>query len=100
MKVKVRKVVKVKVKVGSVIVWEWTYVLQPLEVKVTIEVPPPLILNRTRLVFHQFSNSTKQVLAIEGLLLLFIVLADKLVIILEPLENLEMLDIIIVWKLS
>ena len=65
-----------------------------------IEGPPSLILNRTRLVFHQFSNSTKQVLVIEELLLLFIVLADKLVIILEPLENLEMLDIIIVWKLS
>ena len=79
---------------------EWAYVQLSLEVKVAIEVPPSLILNRTRLVFHQFSNSTKQVLAIEGLLLLFIVLADKLVIILDPLENLEMLDIIIVWKLS
>ena len=84
----------------KIIVWEWTYILNTLEVKVVIEVPPSLILNRTRLVFHQFSNSTKQVLAIEGLLLLFIVLADKLVIILDPLENLEMLDIIIVWKLS
>ena len=80
--------------------WEWGYVLEPLEVKVTIEGPPSLILNRTRFVFHKFSNSTKQVLAIEGLLLLFIVLADKLVIILDPLENLEMLDVIIIWKLS
>ena len=81
-------------------VGEGTYILNTLEVKGVIEVPPSLILNRTRFVFHKFSNSTKQVLAIEGLLLLFIVLADKLVIILDPLENLEMLDIIIVWKLS
>ena len=56
--------------------------------------PPLLILNRTRLMFHQFSNSTIQVLAIEGLLLLFIVLADKTCVILsEPLETLEMLDV-------
>ena len=39
-KVKVEKVVKIKVKGEKIVMWEWSYVLEPLEVKVKIEVPP------------------------------------------------------------
>lgn len=72
-----------------------------LGVKVAIEVPPPLILNRTRLVFHQFSNSTIQVLAIEGLLLILIFLANQDVTLVELLKERLMLgESIQKWKLS
>lgn len=62
---------------------------------------PPLILNRTRLVFHQFSNSTIQVLAIEGLLLILIFLANQDVTLVELLKGQLMLgESIQKWKLS
>ena len=100
-KVKIGKVVKIKVKGEKIVVREWTYVLKPLEVKVIIEVPPSLILNRARLVFHQFSNSTIQVLVIEGLLLILIFLANQDVTLVKLLKELLMLgESIQKWKLS